>query len=59
MSLKNFSIIVPVYNGADTLPACLEALVGQTYPREQYEVIVVNDGSTDATPQIAARYPSV
>jgi len=57
MSLENFSIIVPVYNGADTLPACLEALVSQAYPKEQYEVIVVNDGSTDATPQIAARYP--
>ncbi len=57
MSLENFSIIVPVFNGADTLGACLETLVGQTYPREQFEVIVVNDGSTDATPQIAARYP--
>jgi len=57
MSLENFSIIVPVYNGAETLDACLEALVGQAYPREQFEVIVVNDGSTDETPQIAARYP--
>ena len=57
MSLENFSIIVPVFNGADTLGTCLEALVGQTYPREQFEVIVVNDGSTDATPRIAASYP--
>ncbi|HRT61721.1 MAG TPA: glycosyltransferase [Syntrophales bacterium] len=57
MSLENFSIIVPVYNGAETLDACLEALVGQSYPRDRFEVIVVNDGSTDETPQIAARYP--
>lgn len=57
MGLENFSIIVPVYNGAETLDACLEALVDQSYPREQFEVIVVNDGSTDETPQIAARYP--
>ena len=57
MSLENFSIIVPVYNGAETLDACLEALVGQSYPPEQFEVIVVNDGSTDETSRIAARYP--
>lgn len=56
MSLENFSIIVPVFNGADTLGACLEALVGQTYPREKFEVIVVNDGSTDASAKIAAGY---
>jgi len=52
-----FSVIVPVYNGAETLDACLMALTGQDYPKERYEVIVVDDGSTDATAQIAARYP--
>ncbi len=58
MSLENFSVIVPVFNGADTLGACLEALDNQDYPRNQYEIIVVDDGSTDGTPEIAARFPA-
>jgi glycosyltransferase involved in cell wall biosynthesis len=46
------SVVVCVYNGADTLPACLEALRHVDYP--DFEVIVVDDGSTDDTPAIAA-----
>jgi glycosyltransferase involved in cell wall biosynthesis len=52
-----YSIIIPVYNGAGTLEACLTALVNQDYPRDQYEIIVVNDGSTDGSTEIAARFP--
>jgi len=55
--LTRYSIIVPVYNGAENLEACLTALVNQEYPHDQYEIIVVNDGSTDGTPEIAARFP--
>lgn len=51
-----FSVIVPVHNGAETLDACLTALTGQDYPRELFEVIVVDDGSTDETAQIAKKY---
>jgi lipopolysaccharide/colanic/teichoic acid biosynthesis glycosyltransferase/GT2 family glycosyltransferase len=47
------SIVVPAYNAADTLGICLCALNQQTVPREQYEVIVVDDGSTDGTASIA------
>jgi len=48
------SIIIPVYNVADYLPACLDSVI---YPElGDYEVIVVNDGSTDKSPEIAARY---
>ena len=54
--LTPFSVIVPVHNGAETLDACLTALTGQDYPRECFEVIVVDDGSTDETTQIAAKY---
>jgi glycosyltransferase involved in cell wall biosynthesis len=54
--LTTFSVIVPVHNGAADLEACLEALVGQDYPPERFEVIVVDDGSTDETAQIATRY---
>lgn len=53
----HYSIIVPLYNGAEILEACLTTLVNQDYPRDQYEVIVVNDGSTDESQDIAARFP--
>jgi hypothetical protein len=55
--LTHFSVIVPVYNGSETLDACLSALVGQDYPPERFEIIVVDDGSSDNTAAIASRYP--
>ena len=45
------SIIVPVRNEAANLPALLAALTRQSYP--QYEIILVDDASTDATPALA------
>ena len=51
------SIIVCSYNGAKTLAECLESLGKIDYP--QYEVILVDDGSTDNTREIAARFPNV
>src|SRR6516165_3211357 len=49
------SVIVCTYNGARTLRECLSALTDLDYPN--YEVIVVNDGSTDDTAFIAQDYP--
>src|SRR5204863_4153229 len=49
------SVVVCAYNAAQTLEGCLNSLEKLQYP--DYEVIVVNDGSTDATPIIAQRYP--
>ena len=48
------SVVVASYNGGKTLPACLSSLERLNYPN--YEVILVDDGSTDDTAQIAARY---
>jgi hypothetical protein len=48
------SVVVPARNEAAGLGRCLDGLAAQDYPR--YEVIVVDDGSTDDTPRIAASY---
>lgn len=48
------SVIVPAYNAEATLGRCLAALSDQTHPPD--EVIIVDDGSTDGTAELAHRY---
>ncbi len=56
MSEPEVSVIIPAKNATDTLADCLLALRAQTYHRERFEVIVVDDGSTDKTAGIAEKY---
>jgi GT2 family glycosyltransferase len=51
------SVVVCTYNGGRTLEQCLQSLTCLDYP--DYEVIVVDDGSTDDTQPILARFPGV
>jgi len=46
------SLVIPTYNQSQILPKSIAAIFRQTLPREQYEVLVVNDGSTDETSEI-------
>ena len=49
-----FSIVIPVYNSAKTIRECLESIVTQSFP--DFEVIIVNDGSTDETEKIVKSF---
>jgi len=49
MEQPAYSIVVPAYRASRTIAACLEALNAQTVERHRYELIVVDDGSDDAT----------
>lgn len=52
--MTKISVIVPVYNVEDLLSKCLDSLVNQTF--DDYEVIVVNDGSPDNSQKIIDEY---
>jgi len=54
MSQPLVSIVIPVYNGARTLARCLESVSRSIYPF--YECIVVDDDSSDETPNIAKSF---
>jgi glycosyltransferase involved in cell wall biosynthesis len=53
--LPFISVIVCTYNGSATIRDCLEGLVKLSYP--SFEIIVINDGSTDNTAEIIREYP--
>jgi glycosyltransferase involved in cell wall biosynthesis len=53
------SVIVPVYNSEQTLPDCLDALQNQTVPASTFEVIVVDDGSSDGSKDLPSFIPRV
>lgn len=60
MNKKPFmSIVVIAYNSAKSIPRALESLLAQDYPKDRYEIIVVDDGSTDTTGNVVARYQTV
>jgi glycosyltransferase involved in cell wall biosynthesis len=54
----SISVIVPAYNAADTVGETIAAVLAQDYPGKM-ELIVVDDGSTDATGDVVRSFPSV
>lgn len=50
------SLIIATYNRGESLRRTLECLVGQTLPAEQWQVVVVNNRSTDSTREVAERF---
>jgi len=53
-AMARVSVIIPVFNGAATIAEAIDSALAQTYTG--VEVIVVNDGSTDATAEVLRRY---
>lgn len=53
-SMPLVSVIIPVYNVEKYLARCLDSVVAQTY--QNLEIILVNDGSTDASGEICRQY---
>lgn len=58
MNYRNIfvSIIVPIYNSKNELERCLISLLSQDYPQDNYEVIVVDDGSNDNSLKLVEKF---
>lgn len=54
MNNELISIIVPIYNKEDYLPQCLDSIINQSYTN--FEVLLINDGSTDESGKICVEY---
>lgn len=58
-----FSVIITTFNRANIISVCLDSLVNQNYPKDDYEIIIVNNNSSDNTEEVVEnyieRYPDV
>lgn len=63
LPMKRLSIVTTMYKTAAYLPKCIESFLDQDIPAEEYEIILVNDGSPDRDLEIAqeyaAKYPNI
>jgi len=50
------SVVMPVYNGEATITRAVSAVLGQDYPADRYEVVVVDNASTDRTPHLLGAF---
>ena len=53
------SVVIPSFNEEERIERCLASLVKQDFPRNEYEIIVVDGGSKDRTREIAEKYADV
>jgi glycosyltransferase involved in cell wall biosynthesis len=57
-SAKMVSVIIPTYNYAHYISEAIESVLNQTFPSDEIEIIVIDDGSEDDTPEIIKKYKS-
>jgi glycosyltransferase involved in cell wall biosynthesis len=53
------SVILPVYNAERYIEDCIKALLMQSYPEDYYEIIAIDNNSTDDSTKIIKRYPNI
>ncbi|MGP0593389.1 glycosyltransferase [Nitrospira sp. T9] len=53
------SVIVPFYNSERYIKGCIEGLLQQSYPREQYEILMIDNNSTDISAETVRQYPGI
>lgn len=51
-----FSIIIPAYNAAATIGYCLDSVISQDFPNGDYEIIIVDDYSSDGQNEVIRTY---
>lgn len=51
-----FSVVIPAYNEENLLPRCLESLKQQKFPKDKFEIIVVDNNSKDKTARLAKKF---
>ena len=56
MKLPEVSIIIAAYNAEKHIERAIRSCINQTFPDNSYEILVIDDGSSDATPRICAEY---
>ncbi len=57
-STPSVAVIVPCLNEGETVAATAESLLALDYPKDKLEILLVDNGSTDSTPQVMERYRS-
>ncbi|SEL75938.1 glycosyltransferase [Haloferax larsenii] len=57
MISPSVSVVIPAYNEGEGIRTCIEGVLNQTYPSDNYEIIVVDNNSTDRTGDIIEEYP--
>ena len=53
------SIVVPFHNNQESIQLCCESLLNQTYPRDRYEIVFVNNNSSDGSSAIVSAFASI
>lgn len=54
----SISVIIPAYNASKSIIEAIESVISQTY-KTNYEIIIINDGSTDNTPELVTKYSDI
>ncbi len=58
-AMIDLSVVIPFYNAAETLQRCLNAIEQQNFPRDRYEIIAIDNNSSDQSADIVRRFPRV